>query len=156
MQLAAPAAPEEVQQAVVLARDQHRDALGAPGVVQAPLHREALGHLARERPREVLAERVDGEGHAHEEGAALGIGRVLVGGDDVRVARGQEPRDRRDDAGRSGQAMSSRASIVRRLWERDVRLPDAAQCGRQRKLTCSEGRAIGVAHERRQRRHCSA
>ena len=40
---------------------------------------------------------------------------------------------------RSGQEMSSRASIARRLWERDVRLPDAAQCGRQRKLTCSAG-----------------
>jgi hypothetical protein len=98
VQLAAPPAPEEIEQAVVLARDEHRDALGAPRVVQAPLHREGLGHRVREGLREVLAERVGGEGHAHEERAALGIGRVLVGGDDVGVARGQEARDRRDDA----------------------------------------------------------
>ena len=98
VQLAAPAAPEQVQQAVVLARDEHADALGAPRVVQAPLHHKAVGHRVRERPREVLAERLDGEGHAHEERAALRIGGVLIGGDDVGVAGGEEPRDRRDDA----------------------------------------------------------
>ena len=56
VQLAAPPAPQQVEQAVVLARDEHGDALGPPRVVQAPLHREALGHRVRERPREVLAD----------------------------------------------------------------------------------------------------
>ena len=36
--------------------------------------------------------------HPHEELAALGVGRVLVGADDVRAGVGEEARDRGDDA----------------------------------------------------------
>ncbi len=68
-------------------------------VGEAPLHVEALADLLRERAAqrvEVAAGEV--ELHAHEELATLGVGRVLVGADDVRSGVGEEAGDRGDDA----------------------------------------------------------
>jgi hypothetical protein len=55
-------------------------------VSQGPRHAEAIGHVQAEGRRELLAVEAQagrGELHAHEEAPALGIRRVLVGGDDV-------------------------------------------------------------------------
>jgi hypothetical protein len=109
-QLAAAPSPEKVEQAVLLARDEHRDPGRARGVAQAPVHAEARADLGPEGLGELRAQRRQREGHAHEERAALGIRRVLVGADDVRAARRQEPRTAATIPWRSGQEMSSRAS----------------------------------------------
>ncbi len=69
-------------------------------VGDAPVRRERPGDLLCEGALELLApilQPLDPELHAHEEGAALGIGRVLVGAEDVRVALEEKPGDGRDD-----------------------------------------------------------
>jgi hypothetical protein len=98
LQLAAAPAPQQVEQAVVLARHEHGDPLRPRGVGEPPVHPEALADLGSEGVREVGVERREREGHAHEERAALGVGRVLVGAHDVRVAGREEARDRGNDA----------------------------------------------------------
>jgi hypothetical protein len=119
-QLAAPVAPQQVDQAVVLARDEHGHPLGPVGVGQPPAHGEALAHVAAERLRQrVQLAAPERELHAHEELAALGIGRVLVGADDVGAGRGEEAGDRRDDAvpiwaGDQQAAVQSAAEPMRR------------------------------------------
>jgi hypothetical protein len=61
---------------------------------------DRLRTLLDERALELRApvvEPLEVELHPHEEAAALAIGRVLGGGEDVRAALGEEPGDRRDD-----------------------------------------------------------
>ena len=113
VELAAAPAPQQVEQAVVLARDEDRDALAIGRVGDRPLHRERLGDLRRERPLQLGAaevEPVEVERHAHEERPAGRVGRVLVGVEDVRAVLEQEARDGRDDARPVGQEISSRAT----------------------------------------------
>jgi hypothetical protein len=93
--VAAPApAPEQVEQAVVLARREHRRALCLVRVGEAPVHLERLRHLCGEGAFELvppLEQPLEPEHHPHEERAALGVGRVLVGAEDVGVALGENP-----------------------------------------------------------------
>src|SRR5581483_9923986 len=99
-QLAAAPAPEEVEQAVLVARDEHRSALRTP-VLEAPLHPEPARDLVVERALELgRVGPLGGEVELgpHEEGAALRVRRVLGGVDDVRAALEEEARDARDDA----------------------------------------------------------
>jgi hypothetical protein len=107
VELAAPPAPEQIEQAVVLAGDQQRHALRPRGVVEAPFHREALSDLRVEAAPQ-LVERSRQAAHVEdltqEEGAALGVGRVLVGLVDVGALRVQEARHGGDDAGAVGAA----------------------------------------------------
>ena len=100
LQLAAALAPEQIEQAVVLARGHQRDAPALVRVGDPPVHREARRELA-ERGLEARPpgfETGEVERRAHEEGAVLGVGRVLVVGDDVRALLEQERRDRSNDA----------------------------------------------------------
>ena len=95
-ELAAAPAPEQVGEAVVLARDHDRDPLALARLGEAVLHLEAGGDL----PLEALVEvglplvRNGVEDHPHEE-AALVAG-VLVGVDDVEPGLGEEATDRGD------------------------------------------------------------
>ena len=77
---------------------------GRAGVGRArQLHVEPLGDLLLERaPERAEVALLEGELHPHEELAALGVGRVLVGADDVRAGAGEEARRprRRCRAGR--------------------------------------------------------
>ena len=96
-------APEQVEQAVILARGHQRDPLSLVRVRDPPVHLKARGELA-ERSLEPVAvvlglERRQPERHPHEEHPVLGMGRVLVGGDDVGAALEQEARDGGDDPG---------------------------------------------------------
>ena len=81
------------------ARHEQRDALARMRGSQLPRHLELLADL-----REPLLERracarevVEVNLHSQEKAAALGIGRVLVGLDDVRACLGQAGGHRRDD-----------------------------------------------------------
>ncbi len=101
-QLAAPPAPEQVEQAVVLARDEDRHALGRLRVDDPPLHAHRRAHLGGERVGErgtAPGEAREVELHAQEEAPALVVGRILVGLRDVGALLEQEPRHRRDDPG---------------------------------------------------------
>ena len=99
VELAAPVAPQQVDEAVVLAADQDRHPLRRVGVGQPPVHVEPVADLLRERAAErVEVALLERELHPHEELAALGVGRVLVGADDVRAGVGEEAGDGRDDA----------------------------------------------------------
>jgi hypothetical protein len=85
---------------VVVARDEDHDALAAARVVHPPLHPERLADLEPERVLELrtaLLEPVEVELGAHEEHPALGVGRVLVGAEDVRVTVREEAGDGGDD-----------------------------------------------------------
>ena len=99
VQLAAAVAPQQVHEAVVLLAHQHGHALRRVAVGEPPAHVELRRHLLLERASErgEIA-LLEVELHAHEELAALGVGRVLVGADDVRSGGGEEARDRGDDA----------------------------------------------------------
>ena len=101
VELAAAPAPEQVEEAVVVARGEERHALALARVGEAPVHRERPADVARRTRararRGARARLVEPELHAHEERAALGVGRVLVGAEDVGVALGEEARDRGDD-----------------------------------------------------------
>ena len=95
VELAPPPAPEQVEQAVIFARGEQRDALALARVREAEVHRERLRDPLREGALQLLAALVqllEPELHAHEEGAALGDGRVLVGAEDVGVGLEQESR----------------------------------------------------------------
>ena len=98
VELAAAVAPQQVDEAMLLLGDQDRHPLRPARVGEAVAHVQPLGDLllegAAERAEVALGEV---ELHAHEELAALGIGRVLVGADDVRARVREEPRDRGDD-----------------------------------------------------------
>ena len=95
-ELAAAPAPEQVGEAVVLARDHDRDPLALARLLEAVVHLQ--------RPRDLLLEAaVDGlalavghrvEDHPHEE-PPLAAG-VLVGVDDVEPGVGEEAADRGD------------------------------------------------------------
>ena len=105
VQLAAPRAPQEVQQAVVVAADHDRHALGHAGVGERPLHAETAADLRGEASLDLLARRRQARAmkdHPQEEHAALGIGRVLAGLDDVRAELVQEARHGGDDPGPVG------------------------------------------------------
>ena len=96
LELAATPAPEEIEQTMVVARSEHRRPLPLVGVREAPVHLERLRGLSGKGTLELrppLVQPLEPELHAHEEGAALGIGRVLVGAEDVRVGLGQEAGD---------------------------------------------------------------
>ncbi len=86
---------------MVAARDEQRDPLRLGGIADAPAHPEACRDLLAEAALEQLARAVEAlevELHPQEEAPALGIGRVLVGGDDVRAELAEQAGDRRDDA----------------------------------------------------------
>ena len=55
VELAAAPAPEQVEQAVVVARDEQRDALALVRVREAPVHRERLGDALGEGALELVA-----------------------------------------------------------------------------------------------------
>ena len=70
------------------------------GVGEVPLHLERPCDALAERALEIgpaLRQVLEAELHAHEERPALGVGRVLVRAEDVRVVLGKEPRDGGDD-----------------------------------------------------------
>ena len=95
-ELAIAPAPEQVGEAVVLARDHDRHPLAPARLGEVVLHLVGLGDLLREAPLQRLAlgrgRRV--EDHPHEE-PPLG-GRVLVDVDDVEPGVGEEAADRGD------------------------------------------------------------
>ncbi len=102
VELAPTPAPEQIHQAVVVARNEHRHALALTPVADLPLHRKTFGHFCLEARAEALA--VGGQTLQEELGAQIEaptrrVGRVLVGGDDVRPLLEQETRDRRDNSG---------------------------------------------------------
>jgi hypothetical protein len=85
---------------MVVARREHRRALRLVRVCEPPAHVERIGHsvgkCALERGPPLL-QALQPELHPHEEGAAFGIGRVLVRAEDVGVALGEEAGDRGHD-----------------------------------------------------------
>jgi hypothetical protein len=96
VELLATPAPQQLLKAVVLARDEDRDALAHRGVPEPPVHGEALAHGG-----EVVCDIRAGarELHPQEERPAGGIGGVLVRAHDVRARVGEESGDRADDPG---------------------------------------------------------
>jgi hypothetical protein len=85
VELASAAPPQKVEQAVVVARHEHRDPLRNARVCEPPLHVEAgrrLSHRLLELGAPV-AEALQMELGAEEERATLGVSRVLVSLDDV-------------------------------------------------------------------------
>ena len=106
-ELAALPGPEQLQQRVIVARHQDGDALARPRRGQAPLHREAAGHLGLEGLAQLLERQVDVPGLELEPGevdAAVVAGGVLVEVDDVGAVAEQEGGDGGDDAGLVGAA----------------------------------------------------
>ncbi len=101
-ELAAAPAPEQIQEAVVVAADHQGDPLEGISRPQPPPHAEALGDRRGEDLLELSWIAAADEAHAHEEATTRRIGRVLIERDDVRAARVEEPRDRGDDAGLVG------------------------------------------------------
>ena len=100
LELVAAPAPEQVEQAMVVARGKHRGALRLVRVGEPPAHSQRLGHLIGKRVLESgspLLQAFQSELHPHEKGAALGVGRVLVGAEDVGVVLGEEARYRGHD-----------------------------------------------------------
>jgi hypothetical protein len=97
-ELAVAPAPEQVGEAVVLARDHDRDPLALARRREAVLHLERRGHLRREAQLQLpaLRGRRRVEDHPHEEAALAG--RVLVDVDDVEPGIGEESTDRRDQS----------------------------------------------------------
>ena len=98
-QLAALVAIEQIDQAMVVLRDEQRDAVRQRGQLQPPAHRESLGQrgeLAREL-RGIEGEVRQVPFDAHEEQLALRV-LVLVGVEDVGVVPVQELADGGDDA----------------------------------------------------------
>ena len=79
---------------------EHRHPLRRVGVGEPPAAcRTAPPTSCCERaPERAEVALLEVELHAHEELAALGVGRVLVGADDVRAGVGEEARDGGDDA----------------------------------------------------------
>ena len=106
VELAAAPAPEQVEQAVVVARREERRPL-ARGLRRRSATPSSNGSATRSANARSSSSRrsqqpLEPELHAHEERAALGVGRVLVGAEDVRVAapRGSPRPRRRCRAGR--------------------------------------------------------
>src|SRR5207249_6556019 len=100
IELASAPAPEEVQEAVVIARDKQRRALTFARVREAPSHPEWPADPFGEGAFELLPpilQRFEPELHSHEEVPALGVGRMLVGAEDVGVALEEEAGDCRDN-----------------------------------------------------------
>ena len=96
-ELAAAPAPEQVGEAVVLARDHDRDPLALARLGEAVLHLEAASAISSAKRRSSASRSASAGGvedHPHEE-ATLG-GRVLVGVDDVEPGVGEEAADGRD------------------------------------------------------------
>ena len=86
---------------------------------------------AAERAEVALRE---GELHPHEELAALGVGRVLVGADDVRAGVGEEAGDGGDDAvavGAGDEQAAVHASCGGYFRERAARVARRAGGGRR-------------------------
>jgi hypothetical protein len=95
-----PALPAEQQvvQAVAFLADEDHGLHRLRGVVQLPLHLEALGEHLQLQAQVVLRELPAGEAHAHEEQARVVV--VVLGGFlDVAAALEQETRNGMDDPG---------------------------------------------------------
>jgi hypothetical protein len=100
VEVAAAPAPEQVEQAVVVARREQREPLAPGRVGEAPLHRERPPDPLGERALQLLAARLEPleqELRPHEEAPALRVGRVLVGAEDVGPALRQEAGGGGDD-----------------------------------------------------------
>ena len=100
IQLARLPAPEQVDQAMPVLRDQDRHALGAVGEADPPVH-PVLARQRGERGVELVpaqAEALALDLHPHEERAARWIAHMLVGAKDIAVVQGDEAGDRRDQA----------------------------------------------------------
>jgi hypothetical protein len=81
VELVAPRPPQQIEQAVVVAADHDRAALGQAGGGERPVHPEPRPDLGGEAPLEVQAHRRQARAvkdRAQEERASLGVGRVLV------------------------------------------------------------------------------
>ena len=107
---------------------------------------------ANARPSELEVAVLERELHPHEELAALGVGRVLVGGDDVRAGAGEEARDRGDDAVAVGAGDEQAAVHAQRggyFGERRERVVDerVAPARRQQRVDVA---ARGVAGDRQE------
>jgi hypothetical protein len=99
VEIAPPRTPEQVQQTVLLTRDQHSDATRHVRIGKPPLHAEGLGDVRHEAPLEIVGRAAfPTEGHPHVERPARGLGRVLVRLDDVRPLLEQEARHSCDDS----------------------------------------------------------
>jgi len=125
LELPAPDAPEQVEQAVVLAGDHQRDALRGRGRMQPPAELQRTGHLAGERGAQRVQARLkllEAEDHAQEEAPGLGIRGVLVGLDDVRALLKEEARDGGDDA----RAVGAHDDETTRIRAHGPTLPAAA------------------------------
>lgn len=100
IELATAPAPEEVQEAMVVTRGEQRYALAFARVRETPIHSkrtaDPLGEGMFERLT-TIGQSLEPKLHPHEEGSALGIGRVLVGAENVGVALVQEGGNRGDN-----------------------------------------------------------
>src|SRR5438128_5591296 len=110
----APPLPEQLEQAMVVARNQDRDFLADVAIREPEGHPKPVGDVTRERCLHILrvgcVQRVL---DPHEEGSRLGVGRVLRSVENVRA-----PRSYKNDEtvatipGRSGQLMSRRDTLM--------------------------------------------
>src|SRR6185295_17774965 len=94
--------PEQLEQRVVLPRDQHRHPLAARRQRQAEVHRERARHVEAERFLQVLERQVEPlrlELEPREVHRALVLGGVLVEVGDVRAVAKEEAGDGGDDPG---------------------------------------------------------
>jgi hypothetical protein len=101
VELLAARAPQQVEQAVVVAADHDRRALGQARVGEGPLHRKRPADLGGEALLELLAHRLQAgamEDHPQEEAPAGRVGRVLAGLGDVRAKLEEKLRHGGDDA----------------------------------------------------------
>jgi hypothetical protein len=118
VELAAPTPPQQVEQAMLVARGHDRHALRPVGGREAPVERQRPGDALGEAPLEAgdVVEPLERELHAHEEAPTLGVGRVLVGDRDVRALLEQERRHRGHDpvpvGARDQQPHASKSGLV--------------------------------------------
>jgi len=100
LELTAPPAPEQVEEAMVVPRGEEHHALALAGRHEPPGHPEPRSHFLGKPPLQLdptLLQPLEPELHPQEEGASLGVGGELVGAEDVRARVEQERRDGRDD-----------------------------------------------------------
>ena len=118
LELAAPPAPQQVVEAVVIPGDHHHDALALDGVPDAPGHAKGLGDGESEALAQPAATlRRERELDAHEEDPTLRVGRVLVRAHDVGPVVEQELRD----GGHYPRAVGAGNKQPHRAWRTVVR-----------------------------------
>ena len=164
VELAGLPAPEEVEQAVGVLRDEDGHATGSIGVADPPVHPVLAGQRA-EGGVELVAAQAEAlalDLHPHEEPAARRVADVLVGVDDVPIMQRDEIGDRRDHAPMVGAVDQqpdvvahgqARASVTRWASRGQVTPPDSA---RLRKPASPDGTTRSPSSARRAAGLCAS